>query len=220
MYATPGSYKIHLNSQITDIMVSSSATRFTSKAENIHGEDVSPLKEKAFENTKKPLGCLEFRRNSTSFYQLLLMEKNPAPLRMPEMYFFLQVSRPFFGHPKWCRILFHQLYYYRNTMEIINWRPWEFFRETGFLRPRSRCRSWLGPNLGICVFDSPYFFGGDGPLWLCVFSIKNGVHLSTTENMKYLMDLNGSFYENTFLKSRINKLPDLKLDTPLHAVLV
>ena len=97
MYATPGSYKIHLNSQITDRMVSSSATRFTSKAENIHGEDVSPLKEKAFENTKKTLGCLEFRRNSTSFYQLLLMEKNPAPLRMPEMYFFYKYQDLFSG---------------------------------------------------------------------------------------------------------------------------
>ena len=196
MYANviPGSYKIHLNSQIT-WMVSSSATRFTSKAENIHRSSVKTLKEMGlfhgspFEREgiwehKKPLGCLEFRRNYTTFCQLLLMAKILHRLGCPKcicLYKYQQYQDVFSG------ILSGAWFCSINCITIGT--PWKSSmgahgnssRVCGVWEAKEQMQKLVGPQPGdLCFWWLLIFLGGDGPLWLCVFSIKNGVYWSKT----------------------------------------
>ena len=39
------------------------------------------------------------------------MDKNPAPLRMPQMLVWPHYQNRGGGHPKWCRIVVHQSYF-------------------------------------------------------------------------------------------------------------
>ena len=53
-----------------------------------------------------------------SLKELLLMDKNPAPLRMPKMLVLSQYQKVF-GHPKWCRICLNQPYDPQNIVFCV-----------------------------------------------------------------------------------------------------
>ena len=97
MYATPGSYKIHLNSQITDRMVSSSATRFTSKAETYMGK-LSPLwKKRHLRTRKKPLVVWSLEEILLAFTNYCWWKKILHRLGCPKCIFFYKYEDLFSG---------------------------------------------------------------------------------------------------------------------------